>query len=53
MTDTTPQRTGDDAVDAVIATLEQIGPGTPLEQQVVLLDDAHGALQRRLTATPG
>lgn len=47
------ERTGDEAVDAVLADVEAIPAGAPLADQLARLVDAHGALQRRLTATDG
>ena len=47
----TPERTGDDTVDAAMASLATIGPDTPLEEHVMVLDGVHELLQRRLTAT--
>lgn len=46
-------RTGDEAVDAALAELEQLGEDTPLAQHVVVLGEVHEALQRRLSATQG
>ena len=46
-------RTGDDAVDAVVAQLDGLGDDVPLERHVLVLDEVHDALQRRLGATQG
>ncbi len=47
------ERTGDPAVDDVIARLESLSDEAELSQQVEALTDAHSALQRRLTAADG
>lgn len=46
-------RTGDESVDAALAALDRLGPDTPLDQHVAVLDEVHQALQHRLTATQG
>lgn len=46
-------RTGDDAVDAALAALTNLGQDAPPSQHVVVLGEVHDALQRRLRATQG
>lgn len=46
-------RSGDEAVDAALADLAQLGRDAPLTQHVVVLSEVHDALQRRLSATQG
>lgn len=45
------ERTGDEAVDAVLADVGSLAVDAPLPEQLSRLVDAHAALQRRLTAT--
>ncbi|HZI97507.1 MAG TPA: hypothetical protein VFD41_08275 [Actinomycetales bacterium] len=47
------EHTGDEAVDAALETLGRLGPETPLDRHVAVLDEVHQALQHRLTATQG
>ncbi len=47
------ERTGDDAVDQVIAALETLSDEEELSRHVEALTDAHAALQRRLSAADG
>lgn len=53
--DQTPEqefdRTGDESVDAALATLEQLAPEAPLPEHVSTLSAVHDVLHRRLTAT--
>jgi hypothetical protein len=47
------ERTGDDAVDEVIARLETLSDSDELSRHVEALTDTHSALQRRLSAADG
>jgi hypothetical protein len=47
------ERSGDEAVDAALAELEQLGPEVPLSRHVTVLAEVQEALQQRLSASQG